>query len=209
MDETNSRAAYRSGRHAMSRGEYGAARSAFRWAVGLDPTNPIYTHAAATAAGKAGRLDEAEELYRRALADTMTSLGPSHPHLVTVAHGLSDLCERQGRSHEARLLCQDIVAKTDPKMAEQANSRVLRRFAGLCDRAGAPDIALALYRRAITFRCGLYGNSHPIIAEYLAGLAEFHQKLGHHAEARAVRKRAARLPRTQNAFGSNAAEVAT
>lgn len=191
----------------MARGEYSAARSAFRWAVGLDPSNPIYTHAAAMAAGKAGRHDEAEELYRRALSDTVESLGSSHPHLVTVAYGLAQLCERQGRADEARRLCQDIVANIDPEMAEMANSRVLRRFAGLCDRAGDHLTALALYRRAIAFRCRLYGNSHPVIAEYLAGLAELHHQLGQHAEARAVRKRAARLARTSNAIGGHAADA--
>lgn len=193
MTESNSRAAYRSGRRAMEKGRYSAARSAFRWAVGLDPTNPIYAHAAAMAADKAGQEEEAEELYRRALADTVASLGASHPHLVTVAHGLARLCERQGRIDEARKLCQEIVANADPKMAEMANSRVLRRFAGLCRRAGAPNIALTLYRRAISFRCRLYGNSHPMILEYLAGLAELYEMMGSEVEAKAVRKRAARL----------------
>ena len=207
MREANSRAAYRSGRQAMAKGRYSAARSAFRWAVGLDPSNPIYAHAAAMAAAKAGRYDEAEELFRRALSDTVTSLGPSHPHLVTVADGLAELCERQGRVDEARLLCRQVVADTDPKMAEMANSRVLRRFAGLCRRAGAVDIALALYRRAIAFRSRLYGDSHPMIVEYLAGLAEFHHQMGSLAEARAVRKRAARLTRARGETGGDAAEI--
>jgi tetratricopeptide (TPR) repeat protein len=193
----------------MEKGQYSAARSAFRWAVGLDPDNPIYTHAAAMAADKAGRDDEAEELFRRAISVTVTSLGASHPHLVTVAHGLARLCERQGRVDEARLLCREIVANTDPKMAEMANSRVLRRFAGLCRRADAPKIALALYRRAIVFRCRLYGNSHPMMVEYLVGLAELHHHMGSDAEARAVRKRAARLARRQNEIdGSGAAALA-
>ena len=124
---------------------------------------------------------------------------------MTVAHGLARLCERQGRVDEAGLLCREIVANTDPKMAEMANSRVLRRFAGLCRRADAPKIALALYRRAIEFRCRLYGNSHPMIVGYLAGLAELHHHMGSDAEAKAVRKRAARLARAHDDIGGDAA----
>jgi len=196
MKTSASMDAYQNGRRAMERGDIGTARSAFRWAVGLDPRNPIYTHAAAMAAAKAGRQAEAEILFRHAISDTVTALGPSHPHLVTVAHGLAELCEGQGRVDEARLLCRQIVAKIDPKIAEMANSRVLRRFAGLCCRAGIPDAALALFRRAIAFRCRLYGDSHPMIAEYLAGLAELHRRMGSDAKARAVRKRAARVAGT-------------
>ena len=196
MPTSSSVAAYRSGRRAMENRNFSAARSAFRWAVGLDPSNPIYSHAAAMAAAKAGRHDEAEELFRRAMSDTVTALGPAHPHLVTVAHGLAELCEGQGRLDEARLLCQQIIAKIDPRVAEMANSRVLGRFAGLCRRAGVPCIALALYRRAIAFRCRLHGDSHPVIAEYLAGLAELHHHMGRPAKARAVRKRAIGLARS-------------
>jgi len=196
MARSRSVAAYRSGRRAMEERNFSAARSAFRWAVGLDPSNPIYSHAAAMAAAKAGRHDEAEELFRRAMSDTVTTLGPAHPHLVTVAHGLAELCAGQGRLDEARLLCQQIIAKIDPKVAEMANSRVLWRFAGLCRRAGAPGIALALYRRAISFRCRLHGDSHPVIAEYLTGLAELLHQIGRPAKAKAIRKRAVALARS-------------
>lgn len=179
----------------MEKGDFSTARSAFRWAAGLDPSNPIYSHAAALAAVKAGRRDEAEILFRRAKSETIAALGPSHPHLVTVGHGLAQLLEKQGRVDEARLLCRQIVTDIDPKVAAMANSRVLRRFAELCCRAGTPGAALALYRRAIAFRCRLYGDSHPVIAAYLAGLAELHQLMGSDVKARAVRNRAMRVAR--------------
>jgi tetratricopeptide (TPR) repeat protein len=194
--------AYQNGQRAMEEGDFTAARSAFRWAVGLDPSNPIYTHAAAMAAVKAGRLVEAETLFRRAISDTLAALGPSHPHLVTVAHGLAELCERQGRVNEAHMLCRQIVADTDPNIAEMANSRVLRRFAELCHRAGVPGAALALYRRAIAFRCRLYGSSHALIAEYLTGLSELHSSMGNDAKASAVRNRVTRLAQAAGKSGN-------
>ncbi len=202
MTTLGSMDAYQNGRRAMEDGDFTAARSAFRWAVGLDPSNPIYTHAAAMAAVKAGRQAEAETLFRRAISDTLATLGPSHPHLVTVAHGLAELCERQGRVNEAHMLCRQIVADTDPNIAEMANSRVLRRFAELCHRAGVPGAALALYRRAIDFRCRLYGDSHALIAEYLTGLAELHSRMGNDAKAGAVRNRIARLAQVAGKCGN-------
>ena len=207
MNASDSKIAYRTGRRAMATGRYSAARSAFRWAVGLDPKNPIYTHAAAMAADRAGWRDEAEELYRRALADTAAALGESHPHLVTVAHGLVELLERRGRIEEARALAVDIVARIDPAMAETANSRVLERFAALCRRADALAPALALYRRAIGLRCRLHGNWNPMISGYLAGLARLHQQMGHYARARAVRRRLARLAGMPDRLVDSAAPV--
>lgn len=201
MTTSGSMDAYQNGQRAMEEGDFTAARSAFRWAVGLDPSNPIYTHAAAMAAAKAGRLVEAETLFRRAISDTLATLGPSHPHLVTVAHGLTELCEKQGRVNEAYMLCRQIVADIDPNIAKMANSRVLRRFAELCHRAGVPGAALALYRRAITFRCRLYGHSHFLIGEYLTGLAELHNRMGNDAKARTVRNRIMRLARPASALG--------
>lgn len=202
MTTSGSMDAYQNGQRAMEEGDFTAARSAFRWAVGLDPSNPIYTHAAGMAAVKAGRHAEAETLFRRALSDTLAALGPSHPHLVTVAHGLAELCERQGRVNEAQMLCRQIVADIDPNIAEMANSRVLRRFAELCHRASIPEAALALYRRAITYRCRLYGDSHPLIAEYLTGLAELYNRLGSGAKARAVRNRVMRLAQATGESGN-------
>lgn len=193
MKASKSGTVHRNGYRPRERSACGPERSAVRWSVGLDSANPIYTHAAAMAAGKAGRYDDAEVLYRRALSDTVASLGPSHPHLVTVAFGLAELFDRQGRANESRRLCSKVVANADPRMAEMANSRVLRRFAELCRRADVPHVALALYRRAIAFRSRLYGNAHPMIGEYLLGLADLHRQMGRNAEATAVRKRAARL----------------
>lgn len=170
-------------------GDIRAADSAFRWAIGLDPSNPIHMHAAASAALRAGRQDEAETLFRRALTDTVATFGPSHPHMVTVASGLVEICETQGRTDEARHLCREIVEGVNLKVAAMANSRTLKRFADLCLCAGVPRRAIALYMRAVRFRCRLYGKSHPMIAEYMAGLIELLHETGDPARAAALRKR--------------------
>ena len=75
-------------------------------------------------------------------------------------------------------------------------------LAELCHRAGVPGAALALYRRAIDFRCRLYGDSHALIAEYLTGLAELHSRMGNDAKAGAVRNRIARLAQVAGKCGN-------
>ena len=210
MKESNSMRAYEIGRRAIENGDFGTARSAFRWAVGLDPDNPVYTYAAASAAFRAGRDDEAETLFHRAMEDTVKALGPTHPHLATVAHGIVQLYEKQGRADDVRELCGEVVGNLDPKVAAMANSRILRRFAGLFRRAGCPRDAVLLYRNALAWRRTRYGNSHPQVAECLAGLAEVHHRMGSHDKAREILKIAMNMDgrKTMSRARSNAPDCA-
>lgn len=190
MKQSNSMKAYELGRRAIESGDFGTARSAFRWAVGLDPDNPIFTYAAANAAFRARREDEAETLFRRAMEDTVKTLGPTHPHLATVAHGMVQLYEKQGRDEEVRRLCREVVGNLDPRVAATANGRVLRRFADLFQRAGRPREAVLLYRHALAYRRGRYGDSHPQVAECMGSLAEFYHRTGGYEKARRLLKTA-------------------
>lgn len=193
MRRSSSMKAYETGRQAIEKGDFSAARSAFRWAAGLDPDNPVYTYAAADAAFRAGREDEAEKLFRRAMADTVTALGRAHPHLATVADGLARIYEKQGREDEVRKLSGAVIDGLDLNAAAMASSRVLRRFAGLFRRAGRPHGAVQLYRMALAFRRSRYGDSHPLVAECLLGLAEIHHHLGNREKAKSLLKLAAAL----------------
>jgi tetratricopeptide (TPR) repeat protein len=51
-----------------------------------------------------GRHDEAEALYRRALALFRQALGPDHPKLITCLRSLARLLRDLGRTAEARAL---------------------------------------------------------------------------------------------------------
>lgn len=201
MRISHSMKSYQTGRQAIEKGDVLTARTAFRWAVGQDPENPVYTYAAATAALKAGREDEAETLLRQAMDDTVGYLGHSHPHLVTVVHMLAQLYLKQAREEDAHRLCGEIVRNMDPDSAAAGNSRTLRRLAMLFRTAGRPRDAVGLYRRALMHRRGKYGDTHPKVAECLAGLAEVHNHLGSHDKARALLKLSAQLAGAQAESG--------
>lgn len=190
---------YQTGRKAIATGDISTARTAFRWAVGQDPENPVYIYAAAVAALKEGRKDEAETLLRRAIEDTVNFLGCSHPHLITVTHSLAQLYLKEGQYDDAHELCARTVVATDPKVTATANARTLRRLAMLYRTAGRPRDAVGLYRRALTHRRANYGDRHAKISECLAGLAEVHHHLGSFGKARALLKLATKLARNQTA----------
>ena len=107
MDITNnSMKIYLFGRQAMEECAFEKAYAAFHWAACLDPSNPLYTHAAASAAYEAGDQQEAERLYRRAVNDTEAVFGRAHPQVAAIARGLLQLYKNQGRHEDARLLSE-------------------------------------------------------------------------------------------------------
>jgi hypothetical protein len=51
-----------------------------------------------------GRLDEAEQMYKRALDTFTRSLDPSHPHISTCVENYAELLRDRGREAEAEAL---------------------------------------------------------------------------------------------------------
>ena len=51
-----------------------------------------------------GKLDEADQMYRRALAIFVRTLDPSHPHIATCAENYAGLLRDMGRDEEADAL---------------------------------------------------------------------------------------------------------
>ena len=87
--------AYRTGRKAYLTGDYDKAITAFRWASGLDPDNPIYSHSAALSAVRAGDETGAEQLFLRAILGTQRTLGTDHPFMLLVASDLAAFYEKR------------------------------------------------------------------------------------------------------------------
>lgn len=170
--------AYRSGRIAYGEGEYEKATTAFRWASGLDPDNPMYGHSAALSALKAGDEAGAERLFLRAVLATQRTLGPDHPFMVLVTQDLAGLYAKQGRAEEMRNLARRVIACISPLAIAQSSNKTLRSVADLCDKAGRLRAAIPFYRSALSCRRDLCGDSDPKTLECLAGLAEIYGKLG-------------------------------
>ena len=176
--------AYRAGRQAYLTGDYEEAITAFRWASGLDPDNPIYSHSAALSAVKAGDMASAERLLLRAILGTQRTLGANHPFMLLVARDLAEFYEKKGRCEEMTELASHAIACANPHAVARSGDRTLQALAELCGKAGRLPVAIPFYRSALASRRDQYGDQHPRTAACIAGLAEIHRKLGDEGKAR-------------------------
>lgn len=176
--------AYRAGRKAYLTDDYDAAITAFRWASGLDPNNPVYSHSAALSAVRAGDGAGAERLFLRAILGTRRTLGADHPFMLLVARDLAVFYEKKGRGDEAMEIASRAVARANPLAVARSSDKTLQALADLCGKAGRLSAAIPFFRSALASRRGQYGDRHPKTASCIAGFAEIHRKLGNHGKAR-------------------------
>ena len=176
--------AYRAGSSAYTSGNYTKAAIAFRWASGLDPSNPVFSHAAALSAAKAGDGASAEWLFVRAISGTKRQLGARHPFMLLVARDLAAYYRRKGRAEDMAKLASRIVARANPPAVARSGDKTLQALADLCGMAGRLSAAIPFYQSALDSRREQYGDGHPKTAACIAGLAEIHRKLGDAGKAR-------------------------
>lgn len=181
------------GRKAMLKTFPESASTALRWVSSLNPENPVFVHAEAIVALRAGRHRDAENLLKRAMAATKRAFGASHPQVAAIVHDLHELYERQRRDADARKLCERVAAEMDLSVAVIANAKTLGLVAELFRRAGREGDIAELYQRAVAHRQDIYGDGHPKTAECLAELAGIYRREGKPAEARALLDRASTI----------------
>jgi len=127
--------------------------------------------AAAAEHYRAGRLTEAESLYRAVL--------DQHPDNLDAIQGLAVLCHQRGRPEEALGLFRRAIA-VDP------DSRVADRQLGrLLEQRGDPVGAAICYRRAARLR-PLDAVAQADLARALAGQGEVAEAIGHYRRAVAL-----------------------
>lgn len=182
--------AYRAGRKAYLTGDYDEAITAFRWASGLDPDNPIYSHSAALSAVRAGDETSPEKLFLRAILGTQRTLGVDHPFMLLVARDLAAFYEKKGRGEEAVEIANRAVAGANPLAVARSSDKTLQALADLCGRARRLSVAIPFYRSALASRRDQYGDRHPKTASCIAGLAEIYRKLGNDGKARLLLEKA-------------------
>lgn len=196
--------AYHAGRNAYRSGNYDEAATAFRWASGLDPDNPIYSHSAALSAARAGDGASAERLFTHAILGTRRTLGADHPFMLLVARDLVAFHEKKGRHEEGAALASRVVDSASPLAVAQSSDKTLRALADLCGISGRLSAAIPFYRSALASRRDQYGDRHPKTASCIAGLAEIHRKLGDNGKARQFLEKA-RFARQSGNRDGNAA----
>lgn len=192
---------YQTGHNAYLSGNYNKAAAAFRWASGLDPDNPVFSHAAALSAARAGDGTGAEWLFVRSILGTKRQLGARHPFMLLVARDLAAFYERKGRGAEMAKLAGRIVGRADRAAIARSGDKTLRALADLCGMVGRLSAAIPFYQSALESRREQYGDRHPKTAACSAGLAALHRKLGDAGKAHLLREEARTVREVRSSGG--------
>jgi tetratricopeptide (TPR) repeat protein/predicted Ser/Thr protein kinase len=110
----------------------------------------------ATELDAAGRLDEAEAHFRRALAAKEATLGPDHPGIGTTLINLGDLLERRGRLDESLVMYQRCAKLWDRPEGAGVGSMCtpLNGMIGVLMALDRPAEAIAPAERCAALRAG-------------------------------------------------------
>jgi hypothetical protein len=153
--------------------------------------------------------EDAEHLYRRALAIDEASYGNDHPTVARDLNNLAELLKATNRLAEAEPLMRRSLAIVDasygrdhPKVAIRLNN-----LAGLLKATNRLAEAEPLMRRALAIDEASYGNDHPEVATDLNNLALLLQATNRLAEAEPLMRRA--LAIDEASYGNDHPKVAT
>src|SRR5262249_3612831 len=110
-----------------------------------------------------GRYDEAEGLFRQALAAWETSLGKEHPHVATAYTNLSCVHAARGRYQEAEALSRRALQIAEMTWGPEHPELVLplKNLARDCHNLKRHAEARALYQRALAIQTKTLGPDHP------------------------------------------------
>ena len=139
-----------------------------------------------------GKYDEAEPLFKRALAIAEKALGKDHPAVATSLNGLALLYDSQGKYDEAEPLYQAGTgnSRESPwKRPSRCGDLSLDSLAVLYDSEGKYAEAEPLHKRALGIWEKALGKDHPRVATSLNNLALLYDSQGKYAEAEALYER--------------------
>lgn len=111
----------------------------------------------------AGRYDEAEPLYREAMAIVEKTLGKEHPSYAGSLNNLALLLDTTGRSDEAEPLFREAMAITGATLGKEHPTYAtnLNNLAVLYASTQRFDKALPLMEQALAIRQAALGKEHP------------------------------------------------
>ena len=171
---------------------YPQAERYYKKAAAIEDENPLYLDAHATILWKMGRYDDAEPLFRHALAIDEKTLGPNHPDVATWLNDLALLLADQGNYRDAEPLFRRALA-IDEKVLGPNHPGVatdLNNLASLLNAQGNYRDAEPLYRRALAIGEKTLGPNHPNVASHLNNLALLLKAQGNYRDAEPLYRRA-------------------
>lgn len=162
----------------------------------------------ATAYRRMGDYDQAEKLYKTALAIYERSVGPNHIDTAVVANGLAANYTFQNRIDEAELYYQRALATVEKSLGEEHRdvSIVCRNFGTFYFQQRDYPQAESLYRRALAIREKTVGGNHPSALNVVNDLARLYQAMGKNLEAKTLFQRL--LTADEATYGARSPEVA-
>ena len=156
-----------------------------------------------------GRFDEAEALYKQALAIRENELGPDHPHVATSLKYLAQLYRLQGRYGEAEPLFERSLKIRESNFGpiHPQVATILDNLAQQYSLQGYFGKAEPLFKRALAIRKITRGPNHPEFAQSLKTLASLYKTQGRYAKAEPLYKQALEI--RESKFGPDHSQVAT
>jgi CHAT domain-containing protein/Tfp pilus assembly protein PilF len=156
-----------------------------------------------------GQYDEAEELYKRALAWREKSSGPDGLPVARTLDTLAKMYVDQSRLQEAEPLVRRALAIAEKELpgADPFVSKLLNDLAVLVEQQGKYIEAEAFYKRAIVNLELVKGANHIEVARAVGNLAVTYHHQGRYEEAAQLHRRS--LPILEKSLGRNHPDVAT
>jgi tetratricopeptide (TPR) repeat protein len=151
---------------------------------------------------------EAEPLYRRALAIYEAALGPDHSDVASVLNNLAELLDDTNRWKEAEPLIRRALAISEASFGPHAPyvATDLNNLAKILEHTNRRGEAEPLFRRALAIYEVAYGPDHPDVAATLNNLALLLTNTYRRAEAEPLYRRA--LAIREAALGPDHPDVA-
>ncbi|MEQ1784020.1 MAG: tetratricopeptide repeat protein, partial [Hyphomonadaceae bacterium] len=156
----------------------------------------------------ANKIDEAEELYRKALQLAENVSGPTHPTVAKTLDNLARVLADTNRHAEAEPLNRRALAifeqtlgPTDPNFAA-----ALANLGSLMFAMNRLEEAEPLFRRSLETHTEIFGPDHPAVAASLSGIVVLLTTVGLFAVAEPLARRALQI--NEQALGPDHLDVA-
>ena len=155
------------------------------------------------------KYNQAEPLFKQALAMSQELLGDNHPDFAGILNNLAVMYQNQRRYEEAEPLFNQALAIRQKLLGDHHSDVAfsLNRLAELYRRQKRYKEAESLFKQAMVMRQKLLGDRHLDVAANLDGLANLYLAQGRHEESESFLKQA--LAMRQKLLGDHHPDVAT
>ncbi|MEO0415519.1 MAG: tetratricopeptide repeat protein, partial [Verrucomicrobiota bacterium] len=156
-----------------------------------------------------GKYEEAEPLYKRALAIREKQLGADHPDTATSLNNLAVLYYEQGKYKEVEPLYKRALAIKEKQLGADhpGTATTLSNLASLYNNQGKYEEAEPLYKQALAIKEKQLGADHPDTSTFLSNLAGLYNVQGKYEEVEPLYKRALAIREKQ--LGADHPDTAT